>query len=112
MLPQLVAAALGIGLMASPAALGDGDAASTVAYVAGPLAASVGFVAAFPIGRPLRYALYPVALALLVLPWFLGYEPAELTIHLAVGAALAILTLGTPPAPEGEAGGGWSSLRD
>ena len=49
MLPQLVAAALGIGLMASPAALGDGDAASTVAYVAGPLAASVGFVAHVPV---------------------------------------------------------------
>lgn len=106
---QIVAVALGISLMASPAVLDYGEPASTVSWTLGPIAASIAFIAAFAVGRPLRWLNVPLGGSLAIAPWLLDYPTAALVDAIVVGLALVVLSLVTRPSKD-EYGGGWASL--
>ncbi|HEX2140808.1 MAG TPA: hypothetical protein VHK28_00860 [Candidatus Limnocylindria bacterium] len=110
MIWQVLAAAVGIWLMAAPAVLGyAGTPADDVDRILGPLAASIGLIAVTEATRGFRRANYLVALALGVLPWVLGYPTLAIVNSLASALALAVLA-SLNGRVEGRFGGGWRAL--
>ena len=109
---QLLAAILGVWLMAAPAVLGYGEPAATSDRVVGPLAASFAVVAVWQVTRPVRWGNLPLGVWLLAAPWLLGYERAAFLNSMAVGAALVACALVRGTVDSRRLGGGWSALRN
>ena len=107
--PLLLAALLGIWLMAAPAVLGFAGLAATTHHVVGPVAAAVCVLAMWGHLRPLRWATLPLGVLLVVLPfWFrAGLHPAANSA--VVGLLLPSLAVLDRGGTEGY-GGGWSVL--
>ena len=110
MIWQVLAAAVGVWLMAAPDVLGyAGTAADTADRIIGPLAATVGLVAATEATRGFRRANYLTAVALAALPWLLGYPTIAAGNSLACALALAVLA-SFRGRVTGRFGGGWRAL--
>lgn len=110
MLAHLLAAAVGIWLMAAPGVLDYGGRAAAVDRIVGPLIASFGLIAAWGVTRSIRWINVALAALLLVAPLFLGYPRAAVLSSAAAGVIVAALSLvrGRTRHPYG---GGWRSLR-
>ena len=109
MIPQAVAATVGIWVMASPAVLDLGERASTSCWITGPIVASIGYIAAWSIGRGLRYLNAPLGVWLALSPLVLGFGGAGAVSCVAAGLAAAALSL-TPSRVTERYGGGWREL--
>lgn len=89
----LASALVGAAVIAAPRAL---DVASGPADpVVGALVIAVSTVALAEVARPVRVLLLPLALGLLVVPAWLGTDPALAWVHRFAGALLVLLTV--PP---------------
>ena len=66
MIAQVIAAAVGIGVMAAPSLFGYGGLAADIDHVIGPLAASIGIMAASQILRAVRWVHLGSGVVLLV----------------------------------------------
>lgn len=109
MIPQVLAAALGLWVMVSPGVLDLDDAASTSSWIVGPVVASIAYIAAWSIARGLRYLNAPLGLWLAVSPLVLGFGGAGAASAVASGLALLALSL-APSTVETRYGGGWREL--
>jgi hypothetical protein len=106
---QLVAALLGVWLMAAPSVLGYPDPARLHDRIVGPLVASVAFVAACEVTRGLRRVNLLAGAWLLAAPLVLGYGPVG-TLH-SVGVGLATIALACLGGHITQRfGGGWTAL--
>ena len=109
---HLIAAMLGVWLMAAPDVLAYGlrAAASNNDHIVGPLIVTIGLVAATEATRNVRWANIPLGAWLLLAPWVLGYDNNQALLNdMGVGVAVLLLSL-----VEGKRkhrfGGGWRSL--
>lgn len=106
---QVLAAAIGIWLMAAPAVVGFGETLSNVYHVLGPVAASFATMAVWDVLRVLRYVNVPVGLGVAVTPVVLAADLTTILLGLASGVALIVLSL-LGRTPRDRYAGGWRSL--
>jgi hypothetical protein len=100
---------VGLWLMAAPAVLGYEGLARDVDRIIGPIAASAAIVAMSAVVRGVRRLEILTGVALLAVPWMLGYPVLPTANSLAAGACLVML--GTVRGRvSGRYGGGWSAL--
>ena len=106
---QIAATAIGLWLYASPGVLDYDGAAAVVDRIAGALILTFSFVAIWEFLRGVRRANRPLAVVLLVAPWFLEQPTAGVISSVAAGAVVLALSFveGTIKRPYG---GGWSAL--
>ena len=106
---QVAATAIGLWLYASPSVLDYGGGAAVVDRIAGALIITFSFVAIWEFLRGVRRANRPLAVVLLVAPWFLDQPTAGVISSVLGGAAVLALSF-----VEGQIkrpyGGGWSVL--
>jgi hypothetical protein len=90
----LLAAALGVWLMAAPAALGISGAAADSHYVAGALVVTWAVIAFGEVARPARLLNIPMGIAIAGAPWLLSdATDSSRWADLFVGAALIVLSI-------------------
>jgi hypothetical protein len=106
---QLVNAAIGIWLMASPAVLGYDGAAAMNDRIAGPIAATFAVVAVTEATRGARWGNLPLGLWMIVAPWILGVPSPAIVNGLIVGPCLVSLSAVRGRIEE-RFGGGWRVL--
>lgn len=106
---QISATAIGIWLYISPSVLEFGGAAAVVDRVTGALIVMFSFVAIWEFLCSVRLATRPLAVVLLVVPWFLDQPAAALISSIAAGAAVLALSFAESTIKK-TYGGGWSVL--
>lgn len=106
---QVLAAAIGIWLMAAPAILDFGESLSNVYHVLGPVAASFATMAAWDVLRAVRFVNLPIGLGVAAAPLVLGAELPAILAGLVSGPALIGLSL-LARASRDRYAGGWRSL--
>ncbi len=106
---QVVATVIGLWLYASPSVLGYDGAAAALDRIAGALIVTFSFVAIWEFLRGVRLANRPLAVALLVAPWFLDQPTAGLISSVAAGAVVLALSF-VEGTIQRRYGGGWSAL--
>lgn len=112
MWPHLIAAVLGIWLMAAPGILDYGLHAvfADNDHIVGPLVATVGLVAASEATRNVRWVNIPLGGWLLLAPWVLDYgQTTPIVNDMLVGGAILGLAF-VQGKRENRFGGGWRSL--
>jgi hypothetical protein len=109
MIAQLLAAALGVWLMAAPAVLGYGGAAQSIDRIIGPLIACFGVVGAANVTRDLRWVLLPLGVALAIVPWLFSYDLIAAVNSVLVGALVGALS-SVRGSVDKRFGGGWLAL--
>lgn len=105
---RVLAAAVGIWLMAAPAVLGFGGAAADAHRILGPLAVTFAVVAMAQSTRPVRWCNAAVGAALAIVAVAVGELRPSANL-LASGAALAGLSLVRGRITD-RFGGGWSAV--
>jgi hypothetical protein len=110
MIAQIIAAAVGMWLMASPAVLGyEGTAAADVDRILGPIAASIAIIAVFQATRNARRANLLIAVLLLVAPFVFEHTMAAAINSVACGVVIAGLSFVRGRITK-QNGGGWRAL--
>ena len=109
MWPHIINALLGVWMMAAPDVLGYDGLPADADQIIGPLIATFGCIAIFEVTRPLRWVTLLLGIALLIVPWFLGYSTRAAVNSVAVGLAVTGLSL-IRGRIIGQYGGGWSAL--
>ncbi len=108
---HIVAALLGICLMAGPSIFGYGGVAADVDHTLGPLAVSIALMAASQILRALRWANVVIG-GVLAASALLLARPSDATIAV-IGIAVALAATGLVRGRISERfAGGWSALID
>ena len=107
---QILAAAIGIWLMAAPAVLGYSNPAATNDHIAGPIAATFAVIACWEATRLLRWVNLAVGCWLVLAPWILGYGPSIPIVNDMLAGLLLAATAFVKGRIEGRYGGGWSVL--
>ena len=104
---------LGIWLLFSPSVLGYADAgtASTSHLIVGPLIASFAVIAVAQTSREARWINLLLGAWLVLSPVFIGHPPVALANGIAVGMAVALLSLVEGAKPD-RVGGGWRAVFD
>ena len=105
----LVTAGLGAWLMASPSIFGTQGLAAHVDHVLGALVVTVAIIAFAEVGRAARFLNIPLALGIVVLPWFAGGSTLLSNINDLVVGAL-IIALSIPPGKIKDTYDGWNPL--
>jgi hypothetical protein len=109
MIPQFINLVLGLWLMAAAAVLDYARPAAMIDQIIGPLIATFACIALWEACRPMRWLNVPLGLALVILPWPLGYPAIAAANSVVVGlAAAALATRGG--SIQHAIGGGWSML--
>jgi hypothetical protein len=109
MVPQFINLVLGLWLMAAAAVLDYARPAAMIDQIIGPLIATFACIALWEACRPMRWLNVPLGLALVILPWPLGYPAVAAANSVVIGvAAAALATRGG--AIHHAIGGGWSML--
>jgi hypothetical protein len=115
-IPRLINVALGTWLMFAPAVLGYSTTAAVpdgVDRTIGPLVISAAIAAIWPEIRPLRWMNVVLgallAIAPLILAWFVDYPPAAVVNGIVVGVAIAAAARVRGPV-DARFGGGWRSV--
>lgn len=106
---QVLAALVGVWLMASPSVLDFGEPASTNNLIAGPVVVSMAVIAIWEVTRELRWVNVAIGVWLLLAPWILGFETEPVVNSLASGVVLIGLSL-VRGAVNSSFGGGWKAL--
>lgn len=106
---QLLAAAIGIAVMAAPSLFGYGGIAADIDHIAGPIVASLGIMAASQILRALRWANVAIGGLLVATAPFLGRPLDSVVVAVAAGSLLLVTGLVRGTVDE-DFGGGWSDL--
>jgi hypothetical protein len=109
MIAQTINIVLGLWLMAASAVLDYGRPAARVDQIIGPLIATFACIAIWEACRPIRWLNVPLGLALVVLPWFLGYPSDAALNSVATGLLAAALAIRSGVIHHA-LGGGWSML--
>lgn len=108
---QIISAALGIWLMASPSILNyTGGAAAIDHRIVGPLVVSFAVIAWWEITRPARWVNLPLGLWLIISPLVFRFDDTESINSIVVGVLVALLTLVRGTYRTERFGGGWLSL--
>lgn len=108
---HIVNAVLGLWIMAAPAVLGFAETTAAPAYrIIGPLIVSFAVVAWWEETRPVGQANLLTGLALLVVPFVLGFGMVALVNSMVVGVAVAALSRVWGTYRPETFGGGWSVL--
>ena len=107
---QVVSFLLGIWLMASPGILGYAGTPADNDNVLGPVIATFAMIAWWECTRPVRLWNIPLGAWLIVAPWFLGYDDAQIIWNDSIIGGLVIIFSLVKGSVDGEYGGGWSSL--
>lgn len=103
----IVAALLGIWLMAAPAVLDFSKKISDNAHIVGPLIATLSIISIWECTRNVRYANLLLALWLLAAPWILQYDNSTALWNDYIIAVLIILLSLVKTKRENRFGGGW-----
>ena len=108
---HLVCAAGGVALMAAPDVLGYDGPARLAHLIAGPLIVAASIVAIWPATAPVRWAVVPIGLVLVVGAVGFGGGIGAQATGLVGGAFVAALTFITGDRPDTALmGGGWRAL--
>ena len=107
---QIVNTVLGVWLMFAPAVFGHvGTTLAGFERTVGPVVAAASFVAIAQISRSVRWLVIPVALVLVVAPWFLDASTAEKIHAVLVAVVMTVLApVGRPD--QRRYGNGWTTL--
>jgi fatty-acid desaturase len=106
---QVICMLLGLWLMAAPAVLGYGRPESTSDRILGPIIASLAAVAIWEVARELRWLNLLFSIWLVLAPLVFSFESTAMVNSMAVGLAIAGLSLVRGKLSE-DYGGGWSML--
>ncbi|MEO8184792.1 MAG: hypothetical protein ABI895_38785 [Deltaproteobacteria bacterium] len=109
MVPQTLAAAVGVSILAAPAFLAHGRGEALIVYIAGPLIAAVGLIASWPALRGLRWLNASLGLALLVAEAVLGAKSPGSLYGAFAGMAVVLLSI-VPGSKRHAYAGGWRAL--
>jgi hypothetical protein len=109
MLPQTLAAAVGVSLLGAPAFLAHGRSEALIVHLLGPLIATVGLIASWPSLRGLRWLNASLGLALLLAEAIIGVKSAGGLYGAFAGMAIVLLSIG-PGSLRDAYAGGWQSL--
>jgi hypothetical protein len=110
MLWQVLAALIGIALMAAPDVAGLPQATGTLVNVLAPIAAAFAIIATSEVTRGLRYLSSAAAGLMAVSVPFLGGPIASLALVAGAAVVMALVALGGRRT-SGSFGGGWRALR-
>ncbi len=102
-------AGLGIWLMVAPSVVTFSEDAAAVARIVGPSVAALAIVALSPATRSIRWAIVPLAAAVVAAPLFVRYTPEAFVASILP----AVVLLALPAVGKGDTtrlGGGWSRL--
>jgi hypothetical protein len=105
MLPQTLAAALGVTLIGAPAFLAHGRPEALVVHLLGPLIASVGLIASWPALRGLRWLNASLGLTLLLAEACLGAKSPGGVYGALAGMAIVLLSIGPLSTHQAHTGG-------
>lgn len=109
MIARFISAAAGVWLMAAPSVLGYSGLPAKLDRTLGPIAAAIALIAINEVTRPVRWGNLLIGLALVALPWLVGY-PVEAAIS-STAAGVVIAAASTVRGRlEERLGGGWSVL--
>lgn len=106
---RMVAASLGLWMMAAPSIYEHSEVASAIARILGPLIATVAIVAITESTRPLRHANLVLGIAISVSIPIAGAGVGAIVNAVSVGVAVALLSR-VRGALEHELGGGWRAI--
>lgn len=106
---QLASVVAGIWLMAAPTVLGYGNPAANLDRVLGPTAVAIAIIAVSQVTRSVRWANLPIGVALVALPWILGYPTAALISSTVSGLVICAAAI-FPGRIDKQFGGGWREL--
>ena len=106
---QISATLVGLWVYISPSVLGYDGAAAVVERITGALIVTFSFVAIWEFLRAVRLINRPLAVVLLVSPWFLEQPAASLLSSVAAGAAVLALSF-VKSKTRRPYGGGWSAV--
>lgn len=109
MLPQLLAALLGVSLLVVPAVTGQSPPEALLAQLAGALIAGVGLVAASELLRGLRWLTAALGLSLVAAEAVVGARGSIGLYAALAGTAVMLLSL-LPGSQRHVFAGGWRSL--
>jgi hypothetical protein len=109
MVAQLLAAAVGLWLMAAPAILEYGGDAAIVDRIVGPLAATVGGMAASEVLRSMRWSNLPLGLGILAAPGILEY-PWDASMNSIFSGLMLVACALMRGRRRHQYGGGWKVL--
>lgn len=116
MIPRLINVVLGTWLMFAPAVLGYSTTAAVpngLDRTIGPLVVSAAIAAIWPEIRPLRWINVVLGVSLAVAPlllaWFVDYPAAAVVDQVVVGAAITAAA-GVRGPVDARFGGGWRSV--
>jgi hypothetical protein len=107
---HLLAAAIGIYLMAAPALLGYAGFAEQNDHIAGPLAATVAITALWQCTRGIRWINVFIGLWLFAAPWLLGYDSLVSTLNSTISGVLLSSCSLVKGKLTKHFNGGWSAL--
>ena len=110
MIARLVAVAVGVWLMFSPAVLGYEGVAANNDRIVGPLGAAFAFVAIWEVMRPLRWATLPVGIWLVAAPLILGYDDTGAIVSSVVAGLVMAGSTFLGANVDASFGGGWRSI--
>lgn len=108
---QIVASALGIWLMVSPAVLPSTPQGAGVARIGGPLAIWVGVLALRGVTRPFRALNVATGMFLAITPWVVSNTGPLILSTVLVGWALIVISLPRGAVRERTGGGWWTAIQ-
>ena len=108
---QLIAIALGIWLMVSPAVLPSTGSGAGVARIGGPLAIWVGMLALRGVTRPFRALNVVTGMFLAITPWVVSNTSPLILSSVLVGWALIVIALPRGTVRERTGGGWWAAVQ-
>jgi uncharacterized membrane protein len=108
---QVIAIALGIWLMVSPAVLPSTAPGAVVARIGGPLAIWVGVLALRGVTRPFRALNVLTGMFLAITPWVVSNTGPLILSTVLVGWALIVIALPRGGVRERTGGGWWAAIQ-
>lgn len=111
LLARLVAAAVGVWLIAAPAVLDYGGVAADNDRIIGPIAGAFAFVACWEVLAALRWATVPLGAWLIAAPAVLAYDAAAAWCSSVASGVVIAAAAWIGRDASGSFGGGWRSIR-
>jgi hypothetical protein len=107
---QLVAALVGLWLIAAPDVLAYADPARTNDHFIGPIVAAVGLVAAAEVTRPVRAVNLLTGVWMVLVPGMFGYHSFAVLFHSVFVGVVLLVCARQRGRRRGRYGGGWRAV--